>query len=124
MEDFVFRLGLACLITHELDAVKQREWRFLFGLRRLPDEVASVVFILGHVPLLAVILALCENGDPLVADWSRGVLDIFCIGHALLHWHLRKNPACTFSSRASRAPIIGAAGLGGVHLFLMMRGAG
>ena len=48
----LYYLGIAHLLTHEMDAVKHAEWRLLFGLRALGDAVAYPIFLLLHVPVV------------------------------------------------------------------------
>ncbi len=52
MRTVFYYLALACLFTHELDAVAHSEWRLLFVLQRLPDATALPWFVVLHVPLL------------------------------------------------------------------------
>ncbi|MEM6436662.1 MAG: DUF6713 family protein [Cyanobacteria bacterium P01_D01_bin.115] len=40
MNNLLFYLGFATLITHELDAMTQSEWRLLFILRNLSKKAS------------------------------------------------------------------------------------
>lgn len=120
MKNFIFHLGLATLITHELDAMAQAEWRLLFVLRHLPDDVAASVFILLHVPLLAGLIQLTHYKSPLIQEGSRIGLSIFFMVHAGLHHHLRHHPAYTFTSPLSLSLIYGAALLGCLYVAITM----
>ena len=51
MIDLIFYLGIACLFTHELDAIQRHEWRIFPFLRKLKDETAFYIFTLLHIPL-------------------------------------------------------------------------
>ncbi len=60
----LYYIGLACLFTHELDAVTHSEWRLLFGLRDLPDPTAASAFVALHVPLFFLVLWLSHHPSP------------------------------------------------------------
>lgn len=53
MKKFVFYLGLSMLLTHELDAMSNHEWRVLPFLRVLPDDIGMLIFVAIHIPILA-----------------------------------------------------------------------
>ena len=61
MKHSLFLLGFGCLITHELDAVLNHEWRVLPLLRSLPDELGTIVFVAVHIPIVAVVVALISS---------------------------------------------------------------
>ena len=50
MNNLIFHVGLATLITHELDAIAQAEWRLLFILRQWPEQIAQLplLFFMYH----------------------------------------------------------------------------
>ena len=65
MKNVFFYLGLGTLFTHELDAVSNHEWRVLPILRSLPEMSAMNAFVLLHIPIFAVVVALVASaGDP------------------------------------------------------------
>lgn len=113
---FFFYLGVGLLFSHELDAVVQSEWRLLYYLRDLPDDGAMQVFIWLHVPLFGLIAWLTHHGESGVRLWSRGVLSIFLIVHAGLHFRLSTSPLYTFDSALSVVLIYGAALAGLTYL--------
>lgn len=115
MSTLVFYLGVALLLTHELDAVAQSEWKLLYGLRRLPEEHAANVFVALHIPLVTVILWLTHHELATVRDGSRLVMALFLIVHAGLHYRLRDRPHYTFTSVLSRSLIYGAGLLGALY---------
>ncbi len=117
--DGLFWLGLSILLAHELDAVRAREWRLLFVLRRMPEELARDAFVLVHVPLVAVLFWLFALAPPAVRLTSQAALDIFLIAHAGIHYRLAGHVLYDFESRASRSLIFGGAAVGMVHLLLL-----
>ena len=118
MKDTVFYTGLGALMTHELDAVANGEWRVLPGLNALPDDVGMVVFILAHVPLFALIVALVASERRNLRDRSRLALAAFLVIHAGLHFLFRHHPAYQFSSLLSTILIYGGAAAGVLYLLL------
>ena len=114
--NLLFTLGIALLFAHELDAVRQREWRLLFVLRHLPEQRAASVFVAVHVPFFLVVLA--ATGASGEQFWSRALISAFLIVHAGLHWALRDRIECDFNSGLSRGLIYGAALVGALHILV------
>jgi len=116
MNSLVFYLGVALLLTHELDAVVQSEWKLLYSLRRLPEEISANVFIALHVPLITVILWLTHHELATVRDGARLVMALFLMVHGGLHYRLRDRPNNTFTSALSLALIYGAGLCGALYI--------
>ncbi len=113
-ENLLFTLGLALFFSHELDAVRQQEWRLLFVLRHMPEDTAARAFIAIHVPFFLVLLIATEaSSEP--RFWSRAAISAFLVIHAGLHWSLRHRAECDFNSGLSRGLIYGAAFVGVLH---------
>lgn len=117
--NLVFYLFGALFVTHELDAVHKHEWRLLYVLRSMPDEIARRWFIALHVPLFTIILWLVAHTNSTVGFWSIVALDVFAIIHAGLHLRLSSNEKYEFHALHSKFYIFGAAALGGIHLLLL-----
>ena len=66
MRNLLFQLGFSTLLAHELDAITQAEWRLLFVLRRFPDLLARNLFVMLHVPIVAVLLWLTQHPSEVV----------------------------------------------------------
>lgn len=115
----MFHLGLALLVTHELDAVRAREWRVLPGLRSLPDARGRTAFILVHVPLFAVLFWFVAHPDAAVRVWAQAAVDLFLIVHVGLHRTFTSHPEYDFHGPVSRGLIIGAGLAGVAHLVLL-----
>jgi hypothetical protein len=118
LQSLIYPLMLACLFTHELDALTQSEWRLLYVLRSLPDALARWWFVAIHVPLFAAMLYFGQHGDAVIQRRARLVIAVFCVIHAGLHWRLRADPLSSFDSGLSWALIGGAALLGALYLWL------
>ncbi|MFW5748756.1 MAG: DUF6713 family protein [Chloroflexota bacterium] len=52
--DFIFLCGVTWLVIHELDAIKQRGWRFFFAAVPVSDEITYRASTALHVLLLAL----------------------------------------------------------------------
>ena len=120
MKNLIFNLGFATILTHELDAMTQSEWRLLFILRSLPEKTASVAFVVLHVPFIAVLLWLTNNQSEVIKNWSRIALSAFLIIHYGLHKLLENSPNYTFNSTLSLGLIYSAALLGLLYLILVL----
>jgi hypothetical protein len=118
---FLTRLMLALLFTHELDAMTQSEWRLLYVLRSLSDEQGRWWFVAIHVPLFWGLIALVHHQRAKVQSTSRMGLAMFCIVHALLHLRLRDDPLSSFSGVLSWGLIVGAAMAGAMYLVMAWR---
>ncbi len=103
-DHFFFWLGLALLLTHEMDAVMNKEWRVFPATAMFDDAVGYRVFTAAHVPLYLVILLGIASVER--AGWMRG-LDIFFIAHVLLHVLFLRHPQYAFKSVLSWVLIAG-----------------
>jgi hypothetical protein len=125
MKNLLFYLGFSTLITHELDAMTQSEWKILIVLRSLPEEFASRIFVIIHIPLIALILWLTNHKSQYVQYWSRIAFAIFLMIHVGLHKLLEQHPSYNFNSFLSLSLIYGG-GLSGflylVLIFISWRG--
>ena len=112
----LYYLGLACLFTHELDAITHSEWRLLLGLRSLPDPAAASTFVALHVPLFFLILWLSHYPAQRLASGTRLVVAAFMVVHGVLHFALSSSPQYTFEGSLSNFLIFGAAVSGAAYL--------
>ena len=113
--DLVYYLGVALLVTHELDAVRHHEWRLFAFLRPLGDQTAYRVFILVHVPLFVLFLWMAAHP----AWWFTVFVDLFLVVHVGLHYLFRNHPLYEFRGRFSHGLIAGAGVMGALHLVLL-----
>lgn len=110
----LFLSAFACLLSHEIDAVRQHEWRLLFVLRKMDDRRAFFWFTLLHAPLFVLMLWWLDHPRFQLA------FDLFALGHMAAHWYLRKHPANTFNNPLSISLIAGAGICGAAHLLLTL----
>lgn len=116
MKNCLFCLCFSVFAAHELDAVAQAEWRLLYVLRDMPEDIAATVFIGLHVPLFAALLWVCFHPRKKVRLGSRWILAAFLIVHAGLHFRLAESPLSSFDSPLSLGLIHGGALLGLLYL--------
>jgi hypothetical protein len=117
--DPLFYFAFSSLIAHELDAIHRHEWRLLYVLRTMADSTARNVFVVLHIPLIALILWLIAHDDETVRFYTQVGLDLFMIVHAGLHWRLSGHPKYEFNSMPSQLLIYGTATLALIHLVLL-----
>jgi len=111
-----FYLGLATLFTHELDAIANHEWRIMPILRSLPEEVAYTTFVVLHIPIFAVLIALVFSSHGRVRRISRIGVGVFLLAHAGLHLQFARTAGYEFDSLLSSILIFGGALVGGLYL--------
>ncbi|MAE70716.1 MAG: hypothetical protein CME06_09635 [Gemmatimonadetes bacterium] len=116
MAALIYYLGLACLFTHELDAVIHAEWRLLFILRNMPNDSAASLFVALHIPLFFGVLWLSNHRRKSVRNLTRLSVAAFLTVHALLHFSLSSNPAYEFHGTLSLILILSAAVCGIAYL--------
>lgn len=118
MKNLLFHLGFATLLTHELDAMTQSEWRILPILRGLPEQTASFTFVILHIPLIATLLWLTNNRSLYLQYWSRIAVAASLIVHIGFHKLLEHHPDYSFNSLLSLALIYGGGLIGFIYLIL------
>ncbi|MBT6441397.1 MAG: hypothetical protein HOK61_03140 [Alphaproteobacteria bacterium] len=121
MKNVVFLLGLGTLVTHELDAMSNSEWLVLPIFRSLPEDVAVTVFVLGHIPLVAVIVGFVTSSKERTRNITKVTVSGFLVLHGIAHWFTSDDPSYQFTSSLSSALIYGGALLGAIHLLLSYR---
>ena len=109
-----FFLASSFLLTHEMDAIRLREWKIFPILGALPDEQGYTVFTVLHVSLYA--LLLWGLLSPAASTSIINGLDIFCVVHIGLHVIFRNHHHNHFRSWFSWALILGAGLAGAIDL--------
>ncbi len=115
-EHFFFFLGLGFILTHEMDAIRCKEWLMFPLTFFLKDEVGFLVFTLVHIPLYAWV-CWSLSSSPLSPIFFRA-WDIFLIVHLFLHILFLKHPENRFKSGFSWCIILGAAVCGMIDIFI------
>lgn len=118
MRESLFYLAFATLLTHELDALPNHEWRVIPLLRALPEMTAMTIFVAAHVPLFALLVALVASRNLKTRRRSRLAVAFFLVAHGVLHVLFQNHPAYEFSGLLSGSLIFGGATLGTIYLAL------
>ncbi len=114
-----FLLGFCFLLTHEMDAIRCKEWKVFPVTSRMGEEAGYVAFTALHVPLYALILWGLFGGDGV----NRGLLvglDVFFVGHVVLHLLFSNRPEYRFRSAFSWTLILGAGAFGAIDLLTFL----
>lgn len=109
MEHLFFYLGLSLILTHEMVAIRLKEWSIFPGLSSLDDNTGYLVYTLLHFPLFFFMFyGLCTNQIIVIKG-----LDIFFIVHIGLHLVFLRHKKNQFKSLLSWT-IISFVGLFGI----------
>ena len=119
MKNIIFYIGMSTLFTHEIDAIINHEWRLLPLLGWLTDEYGEIVFILIHIPLFAILIALVASTNIKTRSLSRIGISIFLVIHGLLHVVFMRSTSYEFTSTLSNILIFGGALFGAAFLLLV-----
>lgn len=115
--DILFTLALSLLLTHEMDAVRRREWQVLPLLARIDDDARGyAIFTALHVPLYALLLGGLMAGGAAANQQLVRALDAFCVVHVALHLLFARHPRYQFNNRLSWTLIAGAGICGAADL--------
>lgn len=114
-----FLLGFCLLLTHEMDAIRCKEWRIFPITSRMDSDAGYRAFTAFHVPLFALLLWELFGGERIDARWILG-LNIFFMFHAFLHVIFLRHPENLFRSAFSWILIAGAGVCGALDLVLAL----
>lgn len=105
MEKILVTMICALLLIHEMDAIRLREWKLFILLRDMKDETAYRIFTILHLPLYMLILYMVFYGNATASALWKGIIDLFLIGHGILHFGFRKHKENGFTSLFSKSII-------------------
>jgi hypothetical protein len=112
-----FYSALSCMLAHEMDAIRNREWKLFWFVKDLPEQQGYLIFTALHVPLYVLLLWAMFANQALTQSVIMG-FNLFCIVHIGLHVLFRKHPDYLFHSWFSWALIIGAGVAGAIDLII------
>jgi hypothetical protein len=102
MEHLFFYIGLSFILTHELDAIRLKEWIVFPLLSSLNENLGFKIFTILHIPLFILLFYGLNTNEEQTIMW----LDIFFIVHIGLHLLILKNRKNPFKSIFSWTIII------------------
>lgn len=117
----LYYLGVTALITHELDAVLNTEWRLLYVLRSLSDDLASGYFVALHFVLIFAFFYIGHHRNTKLREGFRFLVALFLVIHGVLHFALSGDPMYTFSGFGSNLYIYSASVFGLLYLLESFR---
>lgn len=85
--DLLFSLNITLFALHEMDAVRCCEWRMLFGLNKLKDQTAYMVFAAFHLPIFYMLIGSLYSGVSVV----QCLIDLLFVIHAVVHLGFRRH---------------------------------
>lgn len=113
--NLIFALELALLCTHEMDSIRNKEWKMFIFLKDLSDKTAYQIFMLLHIPLYGIIIFLLLSSFSYIGYY---ITDIFLVAHLLLHIGFKKHPANKLNNSISQGIIFSSGILASLHLVL------
>jgi hypothetical protein len=119
MSALCFAIAFAFLATHELDAMRCREWRIHPFFSWMEEATGNAAFVLAHVPVFAALFwfAFLTPDEALRAATTFWI-SVFCIVHVGLHIAFLWHPKNEFRSALSWSLIVGAGLFGALDLVL------
>lgn len=115
-EYFLFYIGLSLFLIHEMDAVRNKEWKMFPILSSLSEKQGYIIFVSFHIPLLILIFWLITNTS--TVEIFAKTFDIFMIVHFLLHVIFLKHEKNKFKDKFSWSIITGIAICGILDIIL------
>ncbi len=108
----LFYTGVAMLLTHELDAMRNHEWRVLPLTAHFDDSMGEDVFVWMHVPLFAVMIGCIASIERRIRATAQNVVAAFLMIHCGLHLAFSGHAEYEFGEVQSSVLIYGAGVLG------------
>jgi len=109
----IFSINISLLFVHEMDAVKNKEWKMFIVLKDLKESMAYAVFTLIHLPLYTILIFLLLRAQYQMCFY---IVDGFLILHLLLHIFFERNPANGLRGKMSRVIIYAMGILSIIHI--------
>jgi hypothetical protein len=111
--DSLYRLSVACLVTHEIESSILPHLNPVLFASSIQGSVDQQIFLWAHAPILLGLILMAEASRS--AAFRYGIC-VFALAHAGLHWVYRDTPVYDFSSMASWVLILLAGIFGAAYL--------
>lgn len=118
--DILFYIALSLFFTHQVDAIRCKEWRILPGLSSLKENFAEKLFIAIHIPVFILIFILISIPSPDVKYYFQITIDVMISGHIGKHIILSKNKENLFNDNLSKMIILFSSVFAFIHLCIIL----
>jgi hypothetical protein len=116
--NIIFSIIFSLLLVHEMDAVRNREWKIFVFLKDMKDEKAYQLFTIFHIPLYSLMLGLILFSE--TQRFAFYLLDVFIIIHTFLHLFFERHKNNELKNFFSRCLIYSMGTLAIIHIFLLI----
>lgn len=116
----IFIIMISLLLIHEMDAIRTKEWKMFILLKDMDDETAYKIFTLAHLPLYFVVIFVMVQGGVFANSILYYVIDIFLLGHSIIHYVFKKNPNNGFTSLFSKLIIYSLGFFAAIHICILL----
>jgi hypothetical protein len=120
IEQILFSVILSLLLVHEMDAIRAKEWKMIIVLKNMSEEAAYRLFTLIHIPLYVAVIFMLFHGGAVASYLLKIVIDVFLLGHAIIHFGFRKHSDNGFKTWFSKSIIYSMSALALFHLCLLL----
>jgi hypothetical protein len=116
--NIIFSIIFSLLLVHEMDAIRNREWKMFVIMKNMKDEKAYKLFTIFHIPLYGLILGLIMFSE--TQYFAFYLLDVFIIIHTFLHLFFERHKNNEFKNIFSKCLIYSMGILAVIHIFLLI----
>ncbi|AOY77588.1 DUF6713 family protein [Clostridium formicaceticum] len=112
----IFILNLSFLLLHEMDAIRNKEWKMFIYLKNMEDDKAYQIFTVMHLPIYVVMLFVLVNYFSNLELMIYLILDLFLIFHSIIHYIFKRHSENNFNSSFSKIIIYSMGVASVIHL--------
>lgn len=94
----IFMVNVSLILIHEMDAIRNKEWKMFVFLKNIEQNKASKIFILLHLPIYIGLLYFMHGDYYGFKPRVYLALDIFLIFHSIIHFLFRRHKENGFES--------------------------
>ncbi len=98
MAKFLFILIISLFLVHEMDSVRNKEWRMMAVLKNMPEDAAFKLYTGLHIPLFFFILFIMVQSGPQMSLAFCIIMDVLLVAHTLIHFFFRRHKNNSFES--------------------------
>lgn len=114
----LFCINVGLFISHEMDAIRCKEWGMFIFLKDMKEDIAYLIFSIVHIPFYAGLLYLVAYGSSGIKNTFSIILDVFLIFHCIIHFAFRNKQQNFFKNRYSLSIINLMGAISIIHMIL------